>query len=194
MILFRVESGEIEEYTPYTQIMPTGKYREYLDTIPTDDNRYSKVVIETTLAKVQGTDIRLTGLFLFGELKDALIFSSKMYHGNSIIYMVKPSGDVLYKGDMNTLDALTTAINLGLHEISNRDLFEGFCRKYWKHGKTYSPCYEYIVTQATVQRVICTKEECNMFHHEYSDNTATSFLSVERSSVYRQKINEVYDQ
>ena len=74
MIIFRTESGDIKEYGFQTRITPTGTYREYLESIPEDNPLYWKVTIENNLEKVRGLNIRLIGLFLFGELKDALIF------------------------------------------------------------------------------------------------------------------------
>jgi|GEM_PF-2470699 len=187
MVLFRVESGDMKEYAPQTQIMPTEKYHKYLDGIPQDNNLYCKVIVENNLEKVQGRNIRLTGLFLFGELKDALIFSSKIYHGNARIYTVTiEEQSIIHKGDMNVLDAITTAIQLELHE-NDQDSFDGFCSHYWKKGKTFSPCYEYIVKQAVVQELICNTEECAEFNREYMKSTF-----VEHSNIYRQKLLQIY--
>ncbi len=87
---------------------------------------------------------------------------------------------------MNVLDAITTALQLDLYK-NDRDSFDGFCSRYWKNGKTFSPCYEYIVKQAVVQEVICTTEECAEFNREYIE-----FTSVEHSNIYRQKLPQIY--
>lgn len=77
MIHFRAESGDIKEYVFQARITPTGTYLEYLESIPEDNPLYCKVTIENNLEKVRGLNIRSIGLFLFGELKDALIFQVK---------------------------------------------------------------------------------------------------------------------
>ncbi len=189
MILFRAESGDIKEYVFQVRITPTGTYREYLRSIPEDNPLYCKVTIENNLEKVRDLNIRSIGLFLFGELKDALIFSSKIYHGNARIYTVAiEEQSIMHIGDMNVLDAITTALQLGLHK-NDRDSFDGFCSHYWKKGKTFSPCYEYIVKQAVVQELICTTEECAEFDREYMESTF-----VEHSNIYRQKLLQIYRQ
>lgn len=187
MVLFRVEGGNVKEYVLHEIIIPTGKYSEYLDGISEQDPQYGKVIIEQALKKVQDSSCRTTALFLFSELKDALIFSSKIYHGNARIYTVTiEEQSIIHKGDMNVLDAITTAIQLELHE-NDQDSFDGFCSHYWKNGKTFSPCYEYIVKQAVVQELICTTEECAEFNREYMESTF-----VEHSNIYRQKLLQIY--
>ena len=186
MFLYRVESGAIEEYANGQIIEATGKYGQYLK----DSQEVSfKSKIEDALQSAGVVD-RKTVLFAFHELKDALIFSAKIYKGNARIYTISPE-EIIYKGDMNVLDSLTTAIKIGLYE-KDYELFSGFCSEYWKRGKTFSPCYEYLLRRAQIEKVLCNVEECKKFYQEYTNSKGQSYLSVERSSIYLQKINEVY--
>lgn len=189
MILFRVESGNVA-YAPQQQIVPSERYREYLNNLPTEDH---KAVIENTLERISERSDRKVGLFLFSELKDALIFSSNMYEGSAVIYSVQIDhpNEIMHKGDMNIIDMLKVATELDLHNINN-GLFERFCHKYWRFGKTFSPCYEFIARRATVQRLICSRDECTEFHQEYKNRDAESFYSAERCLIYRQKIHGIY--
>lgn len=186
MILFRVESRDVA-YTPHQQITPSKRYCEYLNNLLPEDH---KAIIENTLEKVGERPNRKTGLFLFSELKDALIFSSNIYKGDSVIYIVKPN-KIIHKGDMNVIDMLKVATELELHHINN-DLFKRFCHKYWENNKTFSPCYEFIAESAIVQQQICSIDECVKFHQEYKNCQTESFLSVERCQIYQQKIQEAY--
>jgi putative toxin-antitoxin system protein len=145
-----------------------------------------KTIIERSLIKVQGYD-RRDFLFLFAELKDAFIFSSKIYKGNANIYTVLvDSHDIIYRGDMNVLDTLTLAINLGIcdNDIST---FEALCLHYWKNGKTFSPCYEYIVKKAQIVNQLCNVEDCMAFYKSFID-----YGIVEACTIYRKKLFESF--
>lgn len=187
MMLFRVECDGVDEYQPQTIVTATGSYGKYLDGLSSDNPNYYKAHLEQGLTKARGMPLRRCCLFLFGELKDALIFSSKMFDGNACIYTTNVDvNDVVYKGDMNVLDTLKEAIKLDIHK-NYPDTFAGFCSHYWKNGYTFSPCYEYIVRQAEIKELICDRDTCRKFHNEYAADH-----SVERSSIYRQKLHEVY--
>lgn len=185
-----MESSNKSIYPRGQQILPTGEYRKYLDNInPVNDHEF-KSIIEDSLKRVQGYD-RRDSLFLFHELKDALIFSSKIFKGYAVIYKVTVEHcHISYRGDMNTLDVLSYAINCGIHE-SDSEIFDNLCRRYWKCGKTFSPCYEYLVKRAIVLNLLCDTKDCKQFHSEYINNQSETFLSVERTSIYVVKLNEL---
>lgn len=187
MKLFRVVRGTDPLLEPGTQITPTGGYKQFLDSIPEKDSRQSKVVIERALDKTFGSQaIRTSGLFAFKELKDALIFSGKIYHGNAVIYEISISAcDILFEGDMNMLDTLTRAVNIGL-ENDRPDIFDAFCNFYWKQFTTFSPCWEYILKAAIIERIICSADDCGRFQEEFR-----IYKSIERCPIYIQKLNEI---
>lgn len=188
-LLFRVESCVKPELKQGNIIITTGEYLAYLQQLNELDFHYYKNKIEDTLAKVQGVD-RRNYLFLFDELKDALIFSSKVYQGNARIYTVENVKGIQYKGDMNTLDCLSLAIKLAIDE-EHSDIFDSLCTNYWKNGKTFSPCYEYLVESATIKNIVCTPDDCSKFHLEYSTKENYAFLSVERTSIYLKILNHL---
>lgn len=189
-LLFRVESSENSELKQEDTIAATGRYRVYLQELDDSNPHFYKNIIENTLTKVQGVD-RRDYLFLFDELKDALIFSSKIHKGNARIYLVDVNAaDIQYKGDMNALDCLSVAINLGIND-DHPDYFDSLCRNYWKCGKTFSPCYEYLVRHATMKEVICNQDDCLKFHSEYSERSNYAFLSIERTNIYLEKLNKL---
>lgn len=187
MKLFRVVRGTDPLLNPGTKITPTGGYKQYLDSIPENDSRQSKVIIERALDKTCGFQaIRTSGFFAFKELKDALIFSEKIYHGNAVIYEISVSAcDISFKGDMNMLDTLTRAVNIGL-ENDHQDILDIFCNFYWKRFTTFSPCWEYILKTAIIERIICSADDCGRFQEEFR-----IYNSIERCPIYKQKLNEL---
>lgn len=187
MKLFRVVRGTDPLLEPGTQITPTGGYKQFLDSIPEKDSRQSKVIIERALDKTWGSQgIRTSGLFAFKELKDALIFSEKIYHGNAVIYEISVSAcDIAFVGDMNMLDTLTRAVEIGL-ENNHPYIFDAFCNFYWKQHTTFSPCWEYILKAAIIERIICSADDCGHFQEEFR-----IYESVERCPIYKQKLYEL---
>lgn len=184
MFLFRVESGDVL-YNLDQIIEPTGGYKKYLEQMDDSPEKEYKTIIEKSLERVQGYD-RKNFLFLFAELKYALIFSSKIYKGNANIYTTSIDPfDTIYCGDMNVLDTLTLAINLGIYK-DDISTFNAICCHYWKRGKTFSPCYEYIVKKAHIINQLCNIEDCMDFHTDY-----TKYGIVEACSIYRKKIIEL---
>ena len=187
MKLFRVVRGTDPLLEPGTQITPTGGYKQYLDSLSKADKDYSKVIIERALDKTHGSHaIRTSGLFAFKGLKDALIFSEKIYQGDAVIYEISVSEyDISFEGDMNMLDTLTRAVSIGL-ENDRTDFFDAFCYSYWKRHTTFSPCWEYILKKAIIERVICSADDCIRFKEEFY-----VFESIERCPIYKQKLNEL---
>jgi hypothetical protein len=189
-ILYRVESGENDILPKDFKLRPTGRYKAYLNNLPPSDIKEYKTIIEDSLERKGGVD-RRNLLFLFDELKDALIFSCKIYKGNAVIYTATVQPDmVLTRGDMNSLDILSYAINCGIYE-QNPDVFDLLCLNYCKNGKTFSPCYEYLTKEATILNLICDHNDCKKFYSEYTDSNLMSFLSVERSEVYLNTLNKL---
>jgi hypothetical protein len=186
--LFRVERGTKTQFENGQKLFPTGEYREYLANLPAENTSDFKQIIEDSLTRLGGFD-RRDSLFLFHELKDALIFSSKMYKGAAMIYVVQPCG-IPQRKDMNMLDMLRYAINCGLHVI-NPEIFDALCLNYWKDGKTFSPCYEYMANGATVINLLCDTNDCGKFHAEYSNHASPAFFSVERTSIYLNKLKDL---
>ena len=188
-IFFRVESGGKEIFPQNHKLLPTGEYKAYINNLPSGDAKEYKTIIESALMR-HGVD-RRNYLFLFDELKDALIFSSKIYKGHAVIYTVTTlPGMVHSRGDMNSLDILSYAINCGINE-QNPDVFDLLCLNYWKNGKTFSPCYEYLTKEATVIDLLCTSDDCRKFYTEYTNNQSIAFLSVERSNVYLDTLDKL---
>lgn len=187
MKLFRVVRGIDPLLKPGTKITPTGGYKQFLDSIPEKDSRQSNVIIERALDKTWGSQgIRTSGLFAFNELKDALIFSEKIYLGNAVIYEISVSAyDITFMGDMNMLDTLTRAVEIGLNN-DHPDIFNTFCNFYWKRHTTFSPCWEYILKAAIIERIICSADDCVHFQEEFR-----IYESVERCPIYKQKLYEL---
>ena len=187
MKLFRVEASENELDIDST-IKSSGRYSEYLQ--QEGEVVKLKYAIEDALDECNsdGEFRRRNCLFAFGELKDALIFSSNMYKGKAKIYSIASQPDsCIYRGDMNLID-LYNIIGVDNLDKNENKLLENLCKGYWKHCRTHSPCYEYLLKNATVESLVCSEEECIKFHKEYTCTEAYSFLSVERNSVYQNKL------
>ena len=191
MRFFRVESSK-NELDIDSSIKSSGRYSEYLQ--QEDEAAKLKCAIENMLDKLKGEILcnRRDYLFAFGELKDALIFSSNIYKGKAKIYSITSQPDsCTYKGDMNLID-LYNIIGVDNLDKNENKLLENLCKGYWMHCRTHSPCYEYLLKNATVESLVCSEEECIKFYKEYTCTESYSFLSVERSSVYQTKLKEFY--
>lgn len=194
MKLFRVESSE-HLLTIGSNIKSSGHYRKYLQEA-NDDKAKLLTIIEDSLDATNniGGFIRRDCLFAFGELKDALIFSANIYRGNAQIYGVSASwGSILHKGDMNLLDLLAMSVENNNGEDCIK-MLKVYCVKYWdKMSRTHSPCFEYLLKDANVEKLICTVKDCKRFYKEYKEcQCGYLSLSTEQTNVYVSKINEVY--
>lgn len=193
MRFFRVESSKNELDIDST-IKSSGRYSEYLQ--QEDEAAKLKCAIEDALDECNpnGRFRRRDCLFVFEELKDALIFSANIHRGNALIYEVSAScPDILHKGDMNLLDLLSISFKDEKAE-DNIELLKNICGKYWgKQNRTHSPCFEYLLNQAKVEKLLCSAGECLSFHNEYKNcQCGYPLRPIEQSSVYQSKMKEYY--
>lgn len=171
MYLFRVDN---REFTVGDIINPECNYQEAF-------TKQEKKDLESYLDTTKVIPFsRKDALFLFMELKDALIYSIRK--GN-YLYVVSCSEGC--RCDMNMLDSILDAINIGIEDCQ----VEAMCHSYWKHKKTHSPCYEVMTQQARVEAVICGKAVFDLFKSEYIAHD--NFL-VEKTSVYRDLFKKLY--
>ena len=171
MYLFRVDN---RKFAVGDVINPECNYQDAF--IEQEKKDLEKILDETKAIPFS----RKNALFLFQELKDALIYSLRT--GN-YLYAVSCSDGFRY--DMNMLDSILDAINIGIENYQ----VEAMCHSYWKHKKTHSPCYEVMTQQAQVKAVICETAVFDQFKKEY---IACNNFSVEKTSVYRDLFKKLY--
>lgn len=194
MFLYRVEKSEKGIISDGSEISSSGGYNSFLNSGDVQAN--NRLAVEDALiqSRVNPSVNRREALYLFHELKDALIFSSKMFSGNARIYIVDvPHGSMIGRYDMNVVDFINHAVERyeWLRNPETSECVEDLCDFYWKMSSTFTPCYEYLVRNAQVVKMICDLTDCVQFHREYSDSRVLSFRSCERCSIYVQKLNEL---
>lgn len=196
MFLYRVEKSDKRIISDGSSISSSGDYNSFLNS--GNAKAINRLAVEDALHQSHANPnpgiSRREALYLFHELKDALIYSSKMFFGSAHIYTVDVSpNSMIGRYDMNVVDFINHAI--GHYDWSKssetKECVADLCDFYWKMSSTFSPCYEYLVTNAQVVRMICNPSECLLFHREYTDNSLPSFRSCERCSIYIQKLNEL---
>lgn len=192
MFLFRVSPSLEPVFNTNDIIKPNGGYSKFLGGTAEDSTAKQKV--ENALRQCYSFPEvnRCSSLFLFHELKDAFVFSSKIHKGNARIYAVKPAGR-LSRRDMNILDVLNYAINR--YEwgkcACRQQCVNDICDSYWKNLYTFAPCLEYMVDSATVISLVSDQNTCLKFHSQYSTTHLKSFMSVERCPTYVKTLSEV---
>lgn len=194
MVLFRVEKSDKEILPEGSEIICSGDYENFLNS--GEKKAANRLAVENALNESRanpGVNRRET-LYLFHELKDALIFASKMFSGNAHIYTVSvPPGSCVGRFDMNVVDFVNHAIERyeWLRSPETKECIEDLGDFYWKMSSTFTPCYEYLVRNAHVIEMVCDVAECRQFHEEYSNPNAPAFRSSERCLIYVQKLNEL---
>ena len=173
IMLFRVDNRAFEEGE---WIEPSRDYQEWFDC-------EEKHVLETFLENTREncTIPRRNALFLFMELKDALLFARR---SGQYIYQVQQE-NVYGRFDMNRLDSILEIIRIG----TDKNVIEAMCRQYWHFRKTFAPCIECLTNRAKVVRIICERPEIELFSEEWLQDNS---YSVEKSQTYRNLLNRIY--
>ena len=93
-------------------------------------------------------------LYLFCNISSALIFCSKF--GGYIYAVSVKNEDIYWRADMNMLDNIHDVFKI----TDCGDVRTAVVRRYWEEGvHTFQPCYELLVRQAKVNRVILGNED-----------------------------------
>ena len=122
-------------------IRPTGKYM--CDLTPTGSK------IEKTLesSRPSSNPSRSNALFLFENYCEALKYWSKQKNGT--FYEVKAECILSHKYDMNITEKM----------YSSSDAWEIFSSNYWNGLPSGEPCWEFLVSKATVIDIISKSEQ-----------------------------------
>ena len=140
--LFRVDKRKIKEGD---FILPNNEYFSHL---AVDRERVEKSLIR---ANPNPNIKRENVLFLFDDIKNALIYWQKIGISANLYEVVLEGEPVLHKADMNYLDVLL----LIEQKLKDEKLLDKFSEKYWECGfGLFSPCYEILVKKAKVKNVI----------------------------------------
>lgn len=157
--LFRVDKRKFEVGNI---IRPNGEYYTHLDAV--------RRKVEDSLSRTNSNIERNNILFLFDDIKNALIFWRKIGESANI-YEVKLTGEqVLHKADMNYLDVLS----LIERELKDDKKLDCFSEKYWgNESGLFSPCYELLVREAKVKKIIVegSSEQAKELLNDIKKNT-----------------------
>lgn len=142
MPLFRVDarifdSGDI--------IVPQSNYQAQMD------EHQLRIEASLTRTRTDNKVERKHCIFLFDDIKNALLFWSKK-QGKANVYKVEVKGkDFVHKGDMNYLDFLMEVAR----NTEDEQVLDSYTKKYWEDGfGCIAPCYELMVKETVVQKVL----------------------------------------
>ena len=172
MHLYRVDKRHFKNNDIIT---PNTTFEEKMDKL--------RLEIESSLDKLKPSNVptRKECLYLFNNLSSALLFCSK-YGGNIFTVEVKCE-DIYHKADMNILDNIYNIFEI----TKNNDIRNKIIRKYWNEGAhSFQPCYEFLVKQAQVKKIICEGEN----NKKLILSEIQKFGNIEKSSIFISALNE----
>ena len=179
--LFRVDSYQ---YKSGDTILPKGTYQAGMDE--------ARQRIEESLARTNTLESgvqRKDCVFLFDDLKNALLFFKNKTEKANLYKVIIDSHDFVYKGDMNYLDFLLEVV----HNTRGEDdklILDAYAKKYWKVGfGCASPCYELLFKKATVEELViaASSVEAQHFYLEIKTN-----LYVHITDTYKALVEKYY--
>lgn len=142
MPLFRVDD---RYFKPSDVITPQGSCQAQMDK--------HQLRIEASLKRTctKNKIERKDCVFLFDDIKNALLFWSKESKKANIYKVGIKYEDIIFKGDMNYLDFLMEVAR----NTEDEQVLDSYTKKYWENGfGCISPCYELMVKKAVVQEVL----------------------------------------
>ena len=170
MFLYRVDK---RDFNPTEEIVPSTDYNNSLIGLTLEvENKLDEV-------KPKNTPCRNECLFLFYNLSSALLFSSK-YGGNIYVVKVVKKEDCYHRADMNIADSILKFFKVTTDEQTRNDI----ARWYWEAGShTFLPCYEVLVSKATVIEKILDNSQ--------RPNANLGYQDIERTDIFFKLLQRV---
>lgn len=121
-----------------------------------------KQVVEDALNACSSIGKRSDHLFLFCSLEAALVFLLQCLKSGYIYLVEFGQDDFVARYDMNLIDCLQYVAHYN-NRVNTTEQVPGaltyLAKEYWNCGKTFFPCYEFLVKKATVKECLFQIEE-----------------------------------
>ena len=153
---------------------PNAKYDDCFNGYLSEEKRQ----IEEALNMQSKYGKRSDYLFIFNSLEAALLFLIRCLKGGRIYSVTINPEDIVARCDMNLVECMMCLLNYRTDEQKQKSRPEGFgsiAKAYWESGKTFIPCWEYLVKKATTQKCIfqVNNQQHSLLCKEYQDEGCT---------------------
>lgn len=179
--LFRVDPVA---YNVGDLILPQGNYQ---DGIAVEQKRVEKSLVRTN--SLESGLQRKDCVFVFDDLKNALLFWSKKA-GKANLYKVGvETSDFVHKGDMNYLDFLLEIVKES-DETNDEIFLDLFSKRYWQVGYgCVSPCYEIMARKVKVEEIVI-EANSKMAYRIMAEINTKKYVHL--TDTYKSLVNKYY--
>lgn len=153
-----------------TTVSPKSSYAESFKGLFAQE----KQMVEDALNECSSIGKRSNHLFLFCSLEAALVFLLQCFRSGYIYLVEFDQDDFVARCDMNLIDCLQyiARYNNCVDTVKQASgALTYLAKEYWNCGKTFLPCYEFLVKKATVKECLLQMDEIQhaALKKEYED-------------------------